>query len=133
MNTINSYFKAVFVICCLVIKLCSIPKFAILLFAFHKTEKKLSINLIKCTSFLVVSNHGFWKNILVYPLFLKINLFLRIPSAYFEMLQWNLSNADTIGKMKLCPLYRSVRFIEITFNRVSLEKYKIGPKYLSAL
>ena len=49
------------------------------------------------------------------------------------IIQWNLSKADTIGTMKWCPLYGSVRFIEITFNRVWPKKYKIGPKSLSAL
>ena len=35
-------------------------------------------------------------------------------------IQWNLSKADTIGTMKWCPLYGSVRFKEITFVRYAV-------------
>ena len=53
--------------------------------------------------------------------------------AFSVSIQWNLSKVDTIGTMKWCPLYGSVRFIEITFIRVWPEIYKIGPKSMSAL
>ena len=65
--------------------------------------------------------HGLQDKISLQPKNLKKNYHSQIPLcnlSYCSILQWNLSKADTIGTMKWSPLYVSVRFIEITFNRV---------------